>query len=1036
MALINLKGEQFKILVTDITPDYLLSSNIRSAANSLLIYSNDSKNERCLLIIDNEGKPYLLSSTIPARFLNSTKGQLDINKLCCEISSLIIPESENTLLSRKLIKVPVKDDDGNIIKDDDGNEIFSDLYVISDKAIQDKFDEIFGMNVSPTDLKGTYDSWDDFIDNIGYEPDLDNGGSYDDIYLVDGQYVTWDKNTNSWVLHNPIVDQLQRLRDEIFGEDYEPVEKEDGTVETIIDKIDNLRRDIFGDTDVSEARPISENEEDEEETLIEPQLPLKQKLENDIDEFKIKVFGTNDLANINYEEVETGESLKDKVLDFQMHVYGTHDLTEVNYNLSDEELQNYTAWTNFDTVKDKLIYLNHTLNQTIHNTLGVKTNDQYTFVFNGQQASLKDRIELLEKEIERLWDMIAILHNGTIIYTGSNDSPESTSITDIVLSSNGFNATLGSTYQLTATVQPTNTTDDKTIIWTIGDLSILSFTYGSNTTQSGTPIVLTANKIGSTTITATSSNGKSKTITGTVINAQVQSISWVETTRSSKKGSNINWPNINVQYSNGTTETIAGNASGVTHNPEITSSSESGEYSIRATYQNKTTDNQLIYTIEPDVLVSIEWETTSASSTQGQSLVFPRIKLHYESGDIGYINANNATLSPSITSNSEPREYLINATYEGKTTQTPLTYTIIAQNIYYWYAGQTPPTSISGTPIVDDTNFTNNKWHTIGTTLTNIGKLVTGGTRGDEWYVAVPKDKYQPTASDLSTPDNAWTIIDTINVGAVQYSVYDPGNDSNRCSIYLKVINNSGSNSNHDESTETIEWETISASSTQGQLLTFPRLKIHYETGDIEYINANNATLSPQITLNSNPGIYSINATYKGKTTQTPLTYTIIEATGIINNQTTYYLYAGLIRPTSNDNIFNQLIIPYNEWKNDGIKLSQNKSAAWLEIGNNISQFSWNEDNIYSLNFIKDNFNENNDPLYIAIPYDNNNNILLKLYNINNTELRSYTFVQSIIVNSINYYVYQLYLSDYNYPTLTTNINGYTFSPTIKYYNL
>ena len=106
---------------------------------------------------------------------------------------------------------------------------------------------------------------------------------------------------------------------------------------------------------------------------------------------------------------------------------------------------------------------------------------------------------------------------------------------------------------------------------------------------------------------------------------------------------------------------------------------------------------------------------------------------------------------------------------------------------YYWYAGQTPPTSISGTPIVDDTNFTNNKWHTIGTTLTNIGKLVTGGTRGDEWYVAVPKDKYQPTASDLSTPDNAWTIIDTINVGAVQYSVYDPGNDSNRCSIYLKV---------------------------------------------------------------------------------------------------------------------------------------------------------------------------------------------------------------------------------------------------------
>ena len=960
MALINLKGEQFKILVTDITPDYLLSSNIRSAANSLLIYSNDSKNERCLLIIDNEGKPYLLSSTIPARFLNSTKGQLDINKLCCEISSLIIPESENTLLSRKLIKVPIKDDNGNIIKDDDGNEIFSDLYVISDKAIQDKFDEIFGMNVSPTDLKGTYDSWDEFIDNIGYEPDLDNGGSYDDIYLVDGQYVTWDKNTNSWVLHNPIVDQLQRLRDEIFGEDYEPVEKEDGTVETIIDKIDNLRRDIFGDTDVSEARPISENEEDEEETLIEPQLPLKQKIENDIDDFKIKVFGTNDLENINYEEVETGESLKDKVLDFQMHVYGTHDLTEVNYNLSDEELQNYTAWNNFDTVKDKLIYLNHTLNQTIHNTLGVKTNDQYTFVFNGQQASLKDRIELLEKEIERLWDMIAILHNGSIIYTGSNDSPESTSITDIILSSNGFNVTLGSTYQLTATVQPTNTTDDKTIIWTIGDLSILSFTYGSNTTQSGTPIVLTANKIGSTTITATSSNGKSKTITGTVINAQVQSISWVETTRSSKKGSNINWPNINVQYSNGTTETIAGNALGVTHNPEITSSSEPEKYYITATYQTKTTDNQLIYTIEQDVLVSIEWETTSASSTQGQPLVFPRIKLHYESGDIGYINANNATLSPSITSNSEPRPYSINATYEGKTTQTPLTYTIIAQTTYYWYVGKSIPTSLGG-----------EGWTSLGTNLNSVSYIQVDTSNNPDYtfpifYVVLPTSlNFKPYNADGSKDESAGWISSTWTINNA-YTLWTRKGNTSQIKSRFKTDN---SNTPIDTPTGTIE-----------------------PTGSIE-------------------------------------------PTGTINNQTTYYLYAGLIRPTSYDNVFNQLIMPYNEWKN-GISLSKNKSAAWLEIVNDISQFIWNEDNNYSLNFIKDNFNTNNDPLYIAIPYDNNNNILLKLYNINNTELISFTYIDRITFNSINYYVYQLYLSDYNYPTLTTGPNGYAFSPTIKYYNL
>lgn len=109
------------------------------------------------------------------------------------------------------------------------------------------------------------------------------------------------------------------------------------------------------------------------------------------------------------------------------------------------------------------------------------------------------------------------------------------------------------------------------------------------------------------------------------------------------------------------------------------------------------------------------------------------------------------------------------------------------QPTYYWYAGQTQPTSISGTPTVDDENFTNNKWHTIGTTLTNIGKLVTGGVAGEEWYVSVPKDKYQPTASDLSTPDNSWTIVDTITIGTVQYSVYDTGIDYNRCATYLKV---------------------------------------------------------------------------------------------------------------------------------------------------------------------------------------------------------------------------------------------------------
>ena len=91
---------------------------------------------------------------------------------------------------------------------------------------------------------------------------------------------------------------------------------------------------------------------------------------------------------------------------------------------------------------------------------------------------------------------------------------------------------------------------------------------------------------------------------------------------------------------------------------------------------------------------------------------------------------------------------------------------------YDWYAGQTQPSSISGTPTVDDTNFTVNKWHTLGT-ATTITKRITGGTRGNDWYVAVPTSvNLKPTASDLSTPDPTWDNLGTITVNGVSYTIW------------------------------------------------------------------------------------------------------------------------------------------------------------------------------------------------------------------------------------------------------------------------
>jgi len=109
------------------------------------------------------------------------------------------------------------------------------------------------------------------------------------------------------------------------------------------------------------------------------------------------------------------------------------------------------------------------------------------------------------------------------------------------------------------------------------------------------------------------------------------------------------------------------------------------------------------------------------------------------------------------------------------------------QVTYYWYAGQTQPSTMSNNPTVDDTNFTNNKWHTIGTTLTAINKQVTGGTAGQTWYVVVPKDKYLPTASDLSTVDNSWTIVNTIKKNNNDYSIYDTGLENKFCPVWMKV---------------------------------------------------------------------------------------------------------------------------------------------------------------------------------------------------------------------------------------------------------
>ncbi len=104
---------------------------------------------------------------------------------------------------------------------------------------------------------------------------------------------------------------------------------------------------------------------------------------------------------------------------------------------------------------------------------------------------------------------------------------------------------------------------------------------------------------------------------------------------------------------------------------------------------------------------------------------------------------------------------------------------------YYWYAGQVQPQDMSSNPTVDDTNFTNNKWHTLGT-ATTIAKTITGGTSGNDWYVAVPTSiNLKPTATDLTTPDTSWDNLGTITISGISYTVWRTNGTGSRSAVYM-----------------------------------------------------------------------------------------------------------------------------------------------------------------------------------------------------------------------------------------------------------
>ena len=106
------------------------------------------------------------------------------------------------------------------------------------------------------------------------------------------------------------------------------------------------------------------------------------------------------------------------------------------------------------------------------------------------------------------------------------------------------------------------------------------------------------------------------------------------------------------------------------------------------------------------------------------------------------------------------------------------------QTTYYWYAGQTQPTSMTSVTAQDSGTFTNNNWHTINVNNTytfsnpiyNSESNPITGNSNTNWYVALPADKsygiYDSVDRNEVTNGNWTKESNIITINNVSYNVY------------------------------------------------------------------------------------------------------------------------------------------------------------------------------------------------------------------------------------------------------------------------
>ena len=176
-------------------------------------------------------------------------------------------------------------------------------------------------------------------------------------------------------------------------------------------------------------------------------------------------------------------------------------------------------------------------------------------------------------------------------------------------------------------------------------------------------------------------------------------------------------------------------------------------------------------TMVPNVDQSIQWVNSSSYTYTSN----PRITAWQTAN-----GSTNNSINYVITAIQNGESYAKTGILDGGTGVSKTSYSyfnIDMSNVtpatYYWYAGQTAPTST----ITTTTSYENGGgWYELGTTIPDtINQLVKGGNNELNWYAAVPitnGSTLKPVASDMTTIDTSVTEYSTITISNVSYKVY------------------------------------------------------------------------------------------------------------------------------------------------------------------------------------------------------------------------------------------------------------------------